>query len=49
MIRERGLTSAVDPIASEATETEADVTPDSVETLGKLTALLLPCLTLIHI
>lgn len=46
---ERMLTRAVSPIACEATETEAEVTPHSVLTLGKLTALLLPCLTLIHI
>lgn len=43
------LTGAVLPIACETTEAEAGMAPNCVDTLGKLTALLLPRHTLIHI
>lgn len=43
------LTRTVLPITSEATETEAEMASYCVDTMGKLAALLLLCLTLIHI
>lgn len=43
------LTRAVLPVTCEATETEAGMAANCVDTLGKLTALLLPCLALVHI
>lgn len=43
------LTSAILPVACETTETGAEITSNSVQTLGKLTAVLLLSLTLIHI
>lgn len=43
------LTRAVRPITCEATETYAQVAAHCINTMSKLAALLLPCLTLIHI
>lgn len=43
------LTRAVLPITCEAAETEAGMAAHCVDTLGKVTALLLPRLTLIYI
>lgn len=44
-----GLTRAVLPVAGEAAQTEAGMAANCVDTAGKLTALLLPRLTLVHI
>lgn len=49
MDREIWLTKAAFSISSEATETQAQVTPKSVDTLCKLTAFSLSRSTLIHI
>lgn len=43
------LTRAVLPVTREAAQAEAGMAADCVDTPGKLTALLLPCLTLVHI
>lgn len=43
------LTGAILPVTREAPETGAGVAAYCVDTLGKLTALLLPRLTLVHI
>jgi len=48
-VKGKVLTRAVPAIAREATQTEAEVTPHRVHTLGKLTALIFSCLTLVHI
>ena len=45
----RILTRAVLPVTSEAAETEAGVVTLCVDTLSKLAALVLPCLTFVHI
>lgn len=42
-------TRAVLPITCKATETEAGMAANCVDTPSKLTALLLPCLAFIHI
>lgn len=47
--REMLLTRTAFSISSETTETEAQVTPNSVDTLCKLTALSLSRSTLVHI
>lgn len=43
------FTRAVLPVTCEAAETEAGMAAYCVGTLGKLTTLMLPCLTLVHI
>lgn len=42
-------TRAVLPVTGEATETEAEMVADCVDTLSKLTALVLSRFTLVHI
>lgn len=43
------LTRAVLPVTCEAAQTEAGMAANCVDTPGKLTALLLACVTLVHI
>lgn len=43
------LTRTVLSVTCETTKTEAGMAANCVDTLGKLTALLLPCCTLVHI
>lgn len=43
------LTRAVLPVTRETAETQAGMAASCVDTLGKLTALLQSCLTLVHI
>ena len=43
------LTRAVLPITCEASKTKAEIAANGVDTSGKLVAILLPCLTLVHV